>query len=508
MARPLVTRRAMARGPSPGAPIRLAPGPKDDMTQETARPARSGKPQPRGADARPRGQGGKPAFRDAKPPVNHRRHRDEPEEKFIRRAIPDIDTPFTRMGIDARVAVNLPPMGIDAPSPIQEKAIPGIVEGRDLLGLAQTGTGKTAAFGLPMLTRLLNIGRKPEPRTCRALILAPTRELATQIAENIDAYAAGTPIRQFRVVGGASINVQTMRMERGVDVLIATPGRLIDLIERGAVDLSQTKYLVLDEADQMLDIGFIHALRRIAKMLPRERQTLLFSATMPKLMEELAESYLNDPLKVAVNPPGQAAAKIEQGVHFVNQGDKATLLAEYLGKHRDELAIVFGRTKHGSEKLSKLLEKWGFKVAAIHGNKSQGQRERALAGFRAGDTKVLVATDVAARGIDIPEVAHVYNYDLPNVAENYVHRIGRTARAGRDGRAIAFCAPAEIGELRAIEKAMKAAIPVIGGEPPVGPVPSARPQGGRGPGMGKPMGAGGNKRPARRPSRAPKSRQA
>ncbi|AYF01898.1 ATP-dependent helicase [Paracoccus yeei] len=506
MARPLVTRRAMARGPSPGAPIRLVPGPKDDMTQETARPARSGKPQPRGADARPRGQGGKPAFRDAKPPVNHRRHRDEPEEKFIRRAIPDIDTPFTRMGIDARVAVNLPPMGIDAPSPIQEKAIPGIVAGRDLLGLAQTGTGKTAAFGLPMLTRLLNIGRKPEPRTCRALILAPTRELATQIAENIDAYAAGTAIRQFRVVGGASINTQTMRMERGVDVLIATPGRLIDLIERGAVDLSQTKYLVLDEADQMLDIGFIHALRRIAKMLPRERQTLLFSATMPKLMEELADSYLTDPLKVAVNPPGQAAAKIEQGVHFVNQGDKATLLAEYLGKHRDELAIVFGRTKHGSEKLSKLLEKWGFKVAAIHGNKSQGQRERALAGFRAGDTKVLVATDVAARGIDIPEVAHVYNYDLPNVAENYVHRIGRTARAGRDGRAIAFCAPAEIGELRAIEKAMKAAIPVVGGEVPF-EAAKMRERGGP-VGRGAPSGQQpARKRPARRPSRAPKAAQ-
>ncbi|MTH77420.1 DEAD/DEAH box helicase [Paracoccus aestuariivivens] len=482
--------------------------PKDVMTNETSRPNRSGKPRHHGEN-KPRGdQGGKPPFhRDGKPKPNpnHRRMRAEPEEKFIRRAIPDIDTPFTQMGIDARVAINLPPMGIEAPSPIQEKAIPGIVAGRDLLGLAQTGTGKTAAFGLPMLTRLLNIGRKPEPKTCRALILAPTRELATQIAENIDVYAAGTAIRQFRVVGGASINVQVMRLERGVDVLIATPGRLMDLIERGALDLSQTKYLVLDEADQMLDIGFIHTLRRIAKMLPRERQTLLFSATMPKLMEELAESYLTDPLKVAVNPPGQAAAKIEQGVHFVNQGDKATLLAEYLAKHRDELAIVFGRTKHGSEKLSKLLEKWGFKVASIHGNKSQGQRERALSGFRNGETKVLVATDVAARGIDIPDVAHIYNYDLPNVPENYVHRIGRTARAGRDGRAIAFCAPAEMGELRAIEKAMKAQIPVVGGEVPFeaskirergGPV-------GRGGAPGNAQGA--RKRPARRPSRAPKS---
>jgi len=412
--------------------------------------------------------------------------------------------PFADMGIDHRINANVAAMGLTKPTPIQTEAIPAVVKGRDVLGLAQTGTGKTAAFGLPMLTRLINFGKKPDPRTCRALILAPTRELATQIATNIDAYAEGTPIRSFRVVGGASINVQTERLSRGVDVLIATPGRLMDLIERRAISLEATTYLVLDEADQMLDIGFIHTLRKIARMLPKDRQTLLFSATMPKLMEELADTYLSDPVRVAVNPPGQAAKKIEQGVHFVTQGDKATLLAEYLAKHPGELAMVFGRTKHGSEKLAKLLEKWGFAVAAIHGNKSQGQRERALDAFRKGQTQVLVATDVAARGLDIPEVAHVYNYDLPNVPENYVHRIGRTARAGRDGRAVAFCAPAEMGELRAIEKAMKAPIPVIGGEVPAGPVPSARPGGGR----GKPMGAGANKRPARRPSRQPKSRQA
>ncbi|MDO5705051.1 MAG: DEAD/DEAH box helicase, partial [Paracoccus sp. (in: a-proteobacteria)] len=314
------------------------------------------------------------------------------------------------MGIDARVAINLPALGIETPSPIQRDAIPQIVAGRDLMGLAQTGTGKTAAFGLPMLTRILAQGRKPEPKTCRALILAPTRELATQIYQNIEAYAHGTAIRSFRVVGGASINVQVDRIGRGLDVLIATPGRLIDLIERGAVDFSRTEYLVLDEADQMLDIGFIHALRRIAKLLPPTRQTLLFSATMPKLMEELADTYLTDPVRVAVNPPGKPAEKIEQGVHFVNQGDKAALLAEYIAKHPGELAIVFGRTKHGSEKLSKLLEKWGFSVDAIHGNKSQGQRDRALTAFRSGKVQVLVATDVAARGLDIPEVAHVYNY--------------------------------------------------------------------------------------------------
>ncbi|HRO15200.1 MAG TPA: DEAD/DEAH box helicase [Paracoccus sp. (in: a-proteobacteria)] len=408
------------------------------------------------------------------------------------------------MGIDPRVAINLPELGLNEPTPIQAQAIPAIVDGRDLLGLAQTGTGKTAAFSLPMLTRLLAAGKRPEPHTCKALILAPTRELATQIAQNVEAFARGTPIRAFRVVGGASINVQVDRLARGVDVLIATPGRLIDLIERKAVRFDQTRYLVLDEADQMLDIGFIHALRRIAKLLPADRQTLLFSATMPKLMEELADSYLQDPVRVEANPPGKPAEKIDQGVHFVNQGDKAALLAEYLARHPGELAIVFGRTKHGSEKLSVLLQKWGFKVDAIHGNKSQGQRERALAAFRAEQTQVLVATDVAARGLDIPQVAHIYNYDLPNVPENYVHRIGRTARAGRDGRAVAFCAPAEVGELRAIEKAMKAAIPVIGGEPPAGPVPAARRLG------GKPGANAGpaRKRPARRPSRAPRSAHA
>ncbi|WP_112874919.1 DEAD/DEAH box helicase [Paracoccus endophyticus] len=471
------------------------------MTMTDTRPARPGKPRFDRAPAADRaGKPNSPGFMAKRGP---RKRGPAEAEPFVRRAIPDMDTPFTRMGIDPRVAINLPDLGLTDPTPIQAEAIPAIVKGRDLLGLAQTGTGKTAAFALPMLTRLLVAGKRAEPGTCRALILAPTRELATQIARNVESFAHGTGLRAFRVVGGASINVQVDRLSRGVDILIATPGRLIDLIERKAVRFDDTRYLVLDEADQMLDIGFIHALRRIAKLLPPDRQTLLFSATMPKLMEELADSYLQDPVRVAVNPPGKPAERIEQGVHFVNQGDKAALLAEYLAKHPGELAIVFGRTKHGSEKLYTLLQKWGFKVDTIHGNKSQGQRERALASFRAEQTHVLVATDVAARGLDIPQVAHIYNYDLPNVPENYVHRIGRTARAGRDGRAVAFCAPAEVGELRAVEKAMKATIPVIGGEPPVGPVPAARKVG------GKPaMSAGpARKRPARRPSRAPKSAQ-
>jgi ATP-dependent RNA helicase RhlE len=299
----------------------------------------------------------------------------------------------------------------------------------------------------------------------RALILAPTRELVSQIAENLEVFTKGTAVKVATVVGGASINKQTERLARGADILVATPGRLIDLLERRALTLEHTGYLVLDEADQMLDMGFIHALRQIAKHLPLKRQTMLFSATMPKLIEDLASTYLRDPVKVQVAPPGKPIEKIVQGVHFTPQGDKAKLLETYLKQHQGEMALVFGRTKHGSEKLMKLLCSWGFKAGSIHGNKSQGQRERTLKEFRDGTLDVLVATDVAARGIDIAGVRHVYNYDLPNVPENYVHRIGRTARAGAEGTAVAFCAPAEMEELRAIEKQMKAAIPVIGGAP-------------------------------------------
>ncbi|WP_223633036.1 DEAD/DEAH box helicase [Rhodobacter sp. TJ_12] len=371
---------------------------------------------------------------------------------------------FDNLGLAPMLLQNLDGLGLHKPTPIQAKSIPHIVRGRDILGLAQTGTGKTAAFGLPMLTRIIAYGKRPTPKTVRALVLAPTRELASQIHDNLAAYAKDAPVRIQRVVGGASLNVQAERLAKGCDVLIATPGRLIDLIERRALVLSETKYLVLDEADQMLDIGFIHALRRIAKLIPEKRQTLLFSATMPKLMEELAQSYLKDPVRIEVATAGKAADKIDQGIHFTTQGEKAALLAEYVSRHPGELAVVFNRTKHGSDKLAKLLDKWGFSVTAIHGNKSQGQRERALAAFRAGEVQILVATDVAARGLDIPQVAHVYNYDLPNVPENYVHRIGRTARAGRDGRAVAFCGPMEMTDLRAIEAAMGARIPVIGGE--------------------------------------------
>ncbi len=372
-------------------------------------------------------------------------------------------TDFHSLGLSPRLLDRLAALGLTTPTPIQAQAIPLALAGRDLIGLAQTGTGKTAAFGLPLVQKLAK--GKPAPKTVRALVLAPTRELAKQIEAVLQGFVEGTPSRVFVVTGGPSINAQAERLKRGVDILVATPGRLIDLLQRDAVDLTQIQSLVLDEADQMLDMGFIHALRRIVRYLPRDRQTMLFSATMPKLMEELAQSYLNDPAKVAVSPPGKAADKIDQAVHYVTQGDKAKLLESYLDAHRDELALVFARTKHGAEKLMKLLDSWGFATVSIHGNKSQGQRDRALKAFKTGEVRVMVATDVAARGLDIPAVRHVYNYELPDVPENYVHRIGRTARAGAAGRAIAFCAPAEMDALRAIEKAMKLPIPVTGGEP-------------------------------------------
>ncbi|KKL64926.1 hypothetical protein LCGC14_2160110 [marine sediment metagenome] len=266
-------------------------------------------------------------------------------------------------------------------------------------------------------------------------------------------------------MGGVSINRQINRLERGVDLLVATPGRLIDLLDRRAVRLDETRFLVLDEADQMLDMGFIHALRKIAPLLAPGRQTMLFSATMPKLMNEIAQAYLTDPVRVEVSPPGKAADKVEQSVHFVAKENKQSLLIELLDKHRDERALVFARTKHGAERLMKQLDRAGFAAASIHGNKSQNQRDRAIAGFKEAKIRVLVATDVAARGIDIPGVGFVYNYELPNVAENYVHRIGRTARAGASGEAVAFCASDEMDDLRGIEKTMKLSIPVASGKP-------------------------------------------
>ncbi len=415
-------------------------------------------------------------------------------------------TEFEIMGLPAPLVARLTEAGLTEPTAIQTRAIPPALDGRDVIGLAQTGTGKTLAFGLPLLAVMGTMGGRPAPRSAKALVLAPTRELVRQIAEALRPLVAGTPVRVEQVVGGASINVQMRRLERGTDLLVATPGRLQDLMNRGAVSLAATRFLVLDEADQMLDLGFIHALRRIAQALPSERQTMMFSATMPKAMDEIAAAFLDRPVKVQVSPPGTPVSRIAQSLHYVGKRDKGLKLAELLAGHMGEQAIVFGRTKHGSDKLAKFLTGRGFDVVAIHGNKSQGQRDRALKAFREGQVSVLVATDVAARGLDIPEVRHVYNFDLPNVAETYVHRIGRTARAGAEGAAVALCAPDEMEELRAIQKLLGRSIPVASGTP-WEPEPDAKPVRGGGRGRGGSGGAGGPAGKAKpRPRRRSKPR--
>jgi ATP-dependent RNA helicase RhlE len=403
-------------------------------------------------------------------------------------------TTFESLGLSPKILKTLVLAGFENPTPIQAQAIPLVLEGRDLIGLAQTGTGKTAAFGLPIIERLMAEGKdgvRPESRTTRTLILAPTRELVNQIADNLKSFVRKTPLKINTVVGGASINRQQMQLLPGCDILVATPGRLLDLIARNALSLAKVSYLVLDEADQMLDLGFIHDLRKISKMVPAKRQTLLFSATMPKTIADLAGNFLTNPVKVEVTPPGKAADKVEQYVHFVaGKNDKTVILEKSLNDNPDGRALVFLRTKHGAEKLMVYLDKRGFAAASIHGNKSQGQRERALKGFRDGSVKVLVATDVAARGIDVPGVTHVYNYDLPEVPDAYVHRIGRTARAGRDGVAIAFCAPDEAGLLRDIQRLMGIEIAIASGEPHAGNARPVRGSGGRNAGAGRGNGNG------------------
>lgn len=375
---------------------------------------------------------------------------------------------FDMLGLAPKLNTVLQRAGFTEPTPIQNEAIPLALAGHDILGLAQTGTGKTLAFGLPLVDHLLAQPGKPAPKTAKALILAPTRELANQIADSLRPLTAGSKLRVSTVVGGQSIGKQIGFLSHGTDILVATPGRLIDLMDRGAVNLGQVKHLVLDEADQMLDLGFIHALRKIAPRLGTPRQTMLFSATMSKQMEELSRAYLTNPRRVQVSPPGKAADKVTQSVHFIAKQEKPAKLREILSLDRAALTLVFARTKHGAEKLMKGLVADGYNAASIHGNKNQSQRDRAIKAFRSGRINVLVATDVAARGIDIPGVAYVVNYELPDVPDNYVHRIGRTARAGREGEAIAFCAPEEADLLRQIQKLMKIDIPVASGTPPVG----------------------------------------
>jgi ATP-dependent RNA helicase RhlE len=345
-------------------------------------------------------------------------------------------------------------------TPIQLQAIPTVLTGRDLLGIAQTGTGKTAAFMLPSLDRLAAAQRFPKPGQVRMLVLAPTRELAAQIAKSAEAYGRFMRLSVGVVFGGVPFPKSARTVARGLDVLVATPGRLLDLIDNRCLSLRELEILVLDEADQMLDLGFIHALKRIVALVPPKRQTLFFSATMPKAIKELADKYLTNPAEVSVTPAATTVERIDQSVTMVNQAEKTALLATILGRGSVQRALVFSRTKHGADKIVRMLEAAGIPSNAIHGNKSQGQRERAIALFKSGEARVLIATDIAARGIDIPGVSHVINYDLPDVPEQYVHRIGRTARAGADGIAIAFCAPDERGNLRDIERTTRQKIDV------------------------------------------------
>jgi ATP-dependent RNA helicase RhlE len=367
---------------------------------------------------------------------------------------------FKLLNLSDKILSALEQKGYTDPTPIQLQAIPHLLKHKDLLGVAQTGTGKTAAFALPILDNLTKSNKKVRTNSVRSLILSPTRELASQIADNIDRYGKNLGLSHLVVFGGVNINTQINAMRRGVDIVIATPGRLLDLMDRGYIDLSQVEIFVLDEADRMLDMGFIRDINKITKKLPKERQNLLFSATMPQNIIVLANKILQNPLKVEVTPQATTVSKIDQRVNLVEKSNKLHLLEDILKQEKTTSVLVFSKTKHGANKIVKYLTGKSISVEAIHGNKSQSARERALDGFRKGKIKVLIATDIAARGIDVPNITHVINFDIPNDPESYVHRIGRTARAGKDGIAISFCDPSESKLLRAIERIIKYKIPI------------------------------------------------
>jgi len=368
---------------------------------------------------------------------------------------------FATLGLNESLVRALAEKNYDTPTPIQAQAIPPLLEGNDLLGIAQTGTGKTAAFMLPSIQLLVAANLRPRPHTVRMLVLAPTRELASQIADSARTYGRYSRLSVGTVFGGTSIGKDRQTLSRGLDILVATPGRLLDLIDQRLLSLKELEILVLDEADQMLDLGFIHALKRIVELVPASRQSLFFSATMPPAIRELANRYLNDPVTVSVTPVATTAERVDQSVVFVQQREKQALLTLLIRETEIERALVFTRTKHGADRVVKLLGANGIASNAIHGNKSQAQRERALGDFKSGRVKILVATDIAARGIDVSGVSHVFNFELPNVPEQYVHRIGRTARAGASGEAIAFCADDERSYLRDIERLTRQKITVM-----------------------------------------------
>ena len=370
---------------------------------------------------------------------------------------------FAQLGLCPPILKALAEEGYESPSPIQEKAIPPALDGRDVLGCAQTGTGKTCAFAAPILQRL--DGEKVSGRPIRALVLTPTRELALQIQESFAAYGRHLPLRSAVIFGGVGQAPQVEQLKKGVDILVATPGRLGDLYGQKLIDLSKLEIFVLDEADRMLDMGFIHDVRRILGWLPRQKQTLFFSATMPPEVRGLVDGLLVNPVKVAVNPVSSPVEIIDQKLYFVDRGNKTKLLAHLIRELDVKNALVFTRTKHGANKVARDLAKAGITAAAIHGNKSQTARQQALADFKAGRVQALVATDIAARGLDIEELSHVFNYNLPDVPETYVHRIGRTGRAGHGGTAISFCDINEKEELKAIEKLIGKAVPVVENHP-------------------------------------------
>ncbi|MFT6559596.1 DEAD/DEAH box helicase [Sneathiella sp.] len=366
---------------------------------------------------------------------------------------------FADLDLDPSILRAVEEQGYAEMTPIQQKGIPAIQQGKDLIGIAQTGTGKTAAFSLPIIHKIISEHQEYVGKTTRALILAPTRELAVQIAENVRKYAEHVSLRTTLVYGGASAKPQIKALSRGVDIVVATPGRLLDLFSDDYIWLGKVDYFVLDEADRMLDMGFIHDIRKIVAQLPKKRQTLLFSATMAKEVEKLAAGILKDPVRINIAPSATTAEKVSQTVLMVSKDNKRPLLQHLLKDQKMERVLVFTRTKHGANRLTRFLEKLNIDCSAIHGNKSQNTRQKALESFKNGDIRVLVATDVAARGIDVDNVTHVINYDVPNDADNYVHRIGRTARAGMTGISITFCDHDELDYLKAIEKITKQSIP-------------------------------------------------
>jgi len=373
-------------------------------------------------------------------------------------------TTFNDLGLSNDLLQAVKREGYTTPSPVQARAIPPLLEGRDVLGIAQTGTGKTAAFALPVL-HIMAKGHPRNPRTIRALVLSPTRELAAQIGERFAAYGRSMNLRHKVIFGGVNQNPQVRALQGGIDILVATPGRLLDLVGQGHIDLTHIEFFVLDEADRMLDMGFIHDIKKVLKLLPDQRQNLLFSATMPESIATLANSFLRDVVTVEVTPETVTVDRIEQHVMFMKKADKRRALVDVIINEQVHCGIVFTRTKHGANRLVKQLGQAGIDAAAIHGNKSQGARTQALDAFKSGDIPILVATDIASRGIDVDGITHVFNYDLPNEPESYVHRIGRTARAGRAGKAFAFCEATEAGYLVGIERLIGQSIPVLTDHP-------------------------------------------